>query len=90
MIDPVIKRSLGQIEYCYEKGLLVDRALAGTVIASFVITPAGAVQGATATGLPAIDTCVAAAITRIEFPAAPDGGTARVNYPFTFRPVGED
>jgi Ca-activated chloride channel family protein len=80
-----IKRHLAKFTYCYEKRLLAKPALEGTITTKFVIGATGAVMAAEATGMDAeVSSCVASVLKAIEFPAAKDGGTIQVNYPFNF------
>jgi hypothetical protein len=81
-----IKAALPRIKLCYERALLTDPSLAGTVSTQFFISPSGAVTQANATGVdPAVASCVASVIKAIEFPKPEGGGGVQVNYPFTFR-----
>jgi hypothetical protein len=91
IIRRYIKRNLQKITYCYEKELLVNSKLAGTVMITFFIQPTGKVAQATATGVNGnVAKCVAAVIKGIEFPKPKNGGGVQVNYPFTFRPANGD
>ncbi len=86
-----IKRKLSRIRHCYEKELLVDSDLKGTVNTHFQISPNGKVQGVGAKGMgnKNVESCVAGVIKSIQFPSTPDGGYANVTrYPFMFRPAG--
>src|SRR5262249_5861793 len=57
----------------------------------FFIAPSGMVTNATAAGVdPDVAACVADVIKGIEFPKPRGGGGVVVNYPFTFRPAGDD
>ena len=86
IIRRYIKRNIQKIEYCYEKELLADPALGGTVTASFFITPDGTVKNTTAHGVqPTVASCIASVIQNIEFPKPKDGGDVQVSYQFTFR-----
>jgi hypothetical protein len=89
IIRRYIRRNIQKITYCYEKQLIGNPTLAGTVAVRFVIGPTGAVADVTATGLDdTVAGCVANAIKDIEFPRAVGGGAVQVNYPFTFRTQG--
>jgi len=91
IIRRYIKRNIQKISYCYEKQLLANSKLAGTVATQFFIAPSGHVASATASGVdPDVATCVADVIKAIEFPKPKGGGGVQVNYPFTFRPAGSD
>jgi len=79
-----IRRVLDQIRYLYEKQLLEDPDLAGTVTVVFTISPQGAVLDAHAKGLgvPELEQQIADVIASIEFPALSHGEAALVRYPF--------
>ena len=84
-----IKAHIGKIKYCYEKELLADPSLQGTVQATFTIGATGRVVSSTATGINArLATCIADAVAAIEFPPPAGGGNVNVTYPFVFRPEG--
>ena len=86
IIRRYIKRNIQKIQYCYEKQLVSNPTLAGTLRVDFTITGAGLVTGATGSGLDrAVDACVAGVIAGIEFPKPQGGGEVRVSYPFTFQ-----
>ncbi|HRC56470.1 MAG TPA: AgmX/PglI C-terminal domain-containing protein, partial [Kofleriaceae bacterium] len=84
IIRRYIKRAIVKLQYCYEKELLANPELAGTVEATFVIGASGQVISSSATGLHKdVDQCVAGVISSISFPAPQ--GLAEVRYPFVFR-----
>ncbi|MBA3540349.1 MAG: AgmX/PglI C-terminal domain-containing protein [Deltaproteobacteria bacterium] len=88
VIKKSIKQSLDAITHCYEKELLAKPTLAGTIMVQFFISPNGKVASSSASGVdPAVASCVAAVIKKIEFPKPKGGGGVQVNYPFTFRPA---
>ncbi len=86
-----IRKKLKQIKYCYEKQLLVRPDLEGTVVTTFTISGKGAVISVQARGIgnTKVETCVAAAIKSIHFPAPTGGGLVSVRYPFIFRAAGK-
>jgi hypothetical protein len=87
IIRRYIRQKVPHISHCYEKQLLVNEDLAGTVTASFVIGPSGDVAVSSAEGVdPELSHCVASVVKTIEFPKPKGGGIVRVNYPFTFKP----
>jgi hypothetical protein len=89
IIRRYIMRNIQKIQYCYEKELLANPGLEGTITARFFISPSGAVTTADASGVDAeVAGCVARVIKSIEFPKPKGGGGVQVNYPFTFRPAG--
>jgi hypothetical protein len=86
IIRRYIKRNEAKITYCYEKELLVDKNLAGTVMTQFFISPNGTVASSNGKGVNGnVASCVAGVIKAIEFPKPKGGGGVQVNYPFTFR-----
>jgi hypothetical protein len=90
IIRRYIKRNISKITYCYEKQLLVNPKLAGTVSTQFFITPNGDVASASGSGVdPKVSSCVADVIKAIVFPKPKGGGGVQVNYPFTFRPADD-
>lgn len=87
-IRRAIRTQLKAIRICYGRRLDDDESLRGTTNLTFVIGPDGGVSSATGAGFDAaVDACLADVIKRIRFPAPAEGGTMRVKYPFTFRPV---
>jgi hypothetical protein len=88
IIRRYVKRAMEKIRYCYEKELLADASLEGTVLASFVISPTGTVMNAQAKGVQDnVASCVAGVVGAIKFPRGA-GDAIQVNYPFTFRRPG--
>ncbi|CAN5912396.1 hypothetical protein BH11MYX2_BH11MYX2_02380 [soil metagenome] len=87
IIRRYIKRKVDAFSYCYEKQLMANPGLSGTINAQFLIAANGTVQAATAQGLGDTASCVADVIKTIKFPAT-DGGNVQVSYPFTFHPSG--
>ena len=86
----VIKANETKTRYCYERQLLVNPNLSGTVTAEFTIVAAtGAVKYATATGVdPTVATCIADVISNLTFPVQPSArDTIRFSYPFLFGAV---
>lgn len=84
-----IRRSLDKITYCYDKQLLSHPGIGGEILATFFITPAGAVQAASGTGFDRdVAACVADVIKTIAFPRTGDGAGVQVNYPFQFHEAG--
>jgi len=88
IIRRYIRRNIDKIAYCYEKQLLANPTLSGTVNVQFVIAANGTVKTSTGKGVdPEVANCVADVVSNIAFPAPTDGGVVQVNYPFTFRPT---
>jgi len=89
IIRRYIKRNIQKIQYCYEKQLLANATLNGTVQTQFTIGDDGKVTESTGAGVhPDVSSCVADVIKQIEFPKPKSSGGVKVNYPFTFRPAG--
>ncbi|HLU66869.1 MAG TPA: AgmX/PglI C-terminal domain-containing protein [Kofleriaceae bacterium] len=90
LVRRYIRRKLPAIRHCYERALVSQQDLAGTVVVQFRISPQGVVQGATATGLghAGVESCVAGAIRAIQFPRVERGGFVNVLYPFVLQPAG--
>ncbi len=85
IIRRYIQRNKRKIKNCYDRQLLVNANLKGTVRSSFTIMPAGNVINSTATGVSgAVSSCVAAVIGTIKFPKPKGGGVVNVKYPFRF------
>lgn len=85
-----IKRRLPAIKYCYERALLVNKNLAGTVVADFLVDGKGVVLTASAHGMDdeEMESCIAEVIEGIQFPRPADGSSVQVRYPFHFRQSG--
>ncbi|MBA3539562.1 MAG: AgmX/PglI C-terminal domain-containing protein, partial [Deltaproteobacteria bacterium] len=89
IIRRYIKRNIQKIQYCYEKALLANGELSGTVLVQFFINPNGTVAQSSGSGVNGeVSGCVAQVIKEIEFPKPKGGGGVQVNYPFDFRRSG--
>jgi hypothetical protein len=85
-----LKRNLQRFLYCYEKQLLVNENLQGTMHTKYTIEPDGKVTGVSARGVdPDVSTCVGNALGAIEYPKPKGGQAVNVTMDFTFRPTGE-
>jgi hypothetical protein len=84
IIRRYVRRKLPAIRHCYEKALVRQHDLAGTVTSSFSIGSDGHVTESSAEGVgdPELERCVADVIRSIQFPAARGGGLVNVRYPF--------
>ena len=87
IIRRYIKRNIQKIQYCYEKELLANPSLTGTVRMKFTIGVDGIVTSSSGSGMAPVDGCVATVIRGIEFPKPAGGGAVTVVYPFTFQPA---
>lgn len=84
-----VHRNLNKIRFCYEKELLGQPALEGTVTANFTLDGNGHVVDSRASGVsPEVSTCVASVLSNIAFPKVAAPGIYPIKYPFTFRPAG--
>jgi hypothetical protein len=84
-----VRRALPKISYCYEKQLLAKPSLAGTVMATWIISPDGSVTNSSASGVDAeVSSCIANVISAISFPKPPAAGVFQIKYPFELRPTG--
>jgi hypothetical protein len=89
IIRRYIMRSYNKISYCYEKQLLANPTLEGTVKIQFFISPDGSVTSSNGEGMnDDVSSCVAGVIGAIKFPRPEGGGGVAVNYPFTFHQAG--
>lgn len=85
-----IKRKFQNIQYCYEKQLIVTPRLGGTVTAEFFIMPTGEVTTVKARGVDKrVSTCIADVVKKIVFPKPQGGGGVQVRIPFTFKSPSE-
>lgn len=89
IINRYIRRSSMKLQYCYERQLLADQTLSGTVTAKLQIMQDGSVAESSATGVdPEVSSCVAAVIKSIEFPKTNRKGVVLVTYPIKFHHGG--
>ena len=84
----VMQRNRDSYRKCYERELLKNPSLAGTIAMEFVIQADGAVASAsiasTTIGSPAVEQCVADAVKQLVFPPTQGGGSEKVSYPLVF------
>jgi hypothetical protein len=86
-IQFTVRQHLARFRLCYERGLVLDPTLAGTVSVMFFIAPDGSVKTASGSGVhPEVSSCVTNVILGLEFPKPTGGGGVQVSYPFTFSP----
>jgi hypothetical protein len=87
IIRRYIRREMPKIQYCYEKELLANPNITGTITVELLIVATGAVASVTATGADeAVSSCIGKVIEAIEFPRS--AGSTRVTYPFNIRFAG--
>ena len=86
-----VRGKLRRIRHCYEKNLVVEKNLAGTVVAWFQVNPQGKVVASKASGLgnQAVESCVAKTIQSITFPVPKNGSMVNVKYPFHMSSASE-
>lgn len=90
IIRRIIRRHLARIRYCYEKQLLVDDTLGGTVIADFVIDTKGSTANVSVSmdheGGKSTSACIKNTVRKMKFPKPRNGGLVKVRYPFKLSP----
>lgn len=86
-VQAVIDRHMGEITYCYEKGLQVAPSLKGRVAIRFEIGPNGRVNWAkvnrTTLRSAQVESCISSRLKTWPFPKPHGGVTVGVTYPFT-------
>ncbi len=90
VIQRIVRQNFGRFRLCYERGLLQNPKLAGTVATKFVIDTKGSVTSAardasTTLSDSTVVTCVTNAFSNLSFPQ-PEGGIVTVVYPVIFDP----
>lgn len=89
VIQREIRKHRASFEACYERELLVNDSLSGTVDTKFVIMPNGQVRAVRADGVSkGVASCVGKVVASVAFPST-NGGNVNVTYPFSFRKAGE-
>ncbi|RME19033.1 MAG: hypothetical protein D6806_18985 [Deltaproteobacteria bacterium] len=90
-IAKVVRAHLREIQYCYEKNLLLNPNLKGKVVMEWTIATSGSVTVVktkqNTMAAPTVAMCIAAKIRRWKFPR-PKGGIVIVKYPFIFNSIG--
>lgn len=88
-IEAVIKRNIGQIYYCYEKGLQSSPQLSGRVFTNFIINGNGRVQlaqvGRSSLQSASVEQCMVGKIKGWKFPTPHGNVDVNVSYPFTLK-----
>ncbi len=89
-IRSTVGASSARTRGCYEKALIKQRTLQGTLTVAFSIGKDGKVMSAAGTGFPdrAVSDCVVKVFQGLRFPPPPDGKLTPVRYPIAFRPAG--
>ncbi len=89
IIRRYVKRNIEKISYCYEKELLANPSLEGTVTVNFTLNGNGRVIQSNASGVDAtVSSCIASVVSNIKFPKVGDDGIYPIKYPFQLRPTG--
>lgn len=87
IIRRYLRRKLAALQGCYERALLSDAELAGTIALSFVIDATGRPRDVHASGVRAdVDACVASVVESIRFPRSRNA--TQVTYPLSFHVAG--
>ncbi len=91
-IAAVVQRHLGEVIYCYEKGLQVEKSLAGRVNMNWVIGAGGQVSTArvqqSSLKSSSVEGCILSKLRNWRFPKPIGGVNVKVTYPFLLRRVG--
>lgn len=92
-IHAVIQKNMGQIVYCYEKGLQVNPDASGRVDVRFIIGGSGRVATAkvasSSVGSSVVDSCIVNKLSGWKFPKPHGNVNVQVSYPFQLRRVGQ-
>jgi hypothetical protein len=87
-IEKTLAKYLQKFQYCYEKALLTDSTLAGTIQMQWTIQVGGAVSDSkvvrSAMSNAGLHTCLTRELSKIVFPS-PRGGSVVVKKPFSFQ-----
>jgi hypothetical protein len=90
-IRAVIDRHIGEVIYCYEKGLQVQAGLSGRVGIRWVINGSGIVQTAavesTSLKNASVEGCIVNHLRSWKFPHPVGGVNVKVEYPFVLKRV---
>ncbi len=90
-IAAVINRHIGEVIYCYEKGLQVKPALSGRVGVKFTINGGGIVSsagvGSTSLNSAQVEGCILNRLRTWKFPKPVGGVNVKVQYPFVLKRV---
>jgi eukaryotic-like serine/threonine-protein kinase len=87
-VTAVINRHLGQIQGCYEAGLLRNSSLAGQITFEWTVNSTGNVSNAreisSTLGDGQVSNCIIGVIRRMKFPSPTGGDSVTIRYPFMF------
>lgn len=87
LIEKALAKRLERFQYCYEKALLSDPTLAGTIKMQWTIVPGGRATGPKVVrsqlNHKGLHECISRELSQITFPS-PKGGSVTVTKPFSF------
>ncbi|MDA3863053.1 MAG: AgmX/PglI C-terminal domain-containing protein, partial [Deltaproteobacteria bacterium] len=89
-VRAVIRAHRREVHHCYQKGLMMNDKLAGSVRVSFIIATTGRVKSCNVTenlAIAKVGNCICGRLRTWKFPQ-PQGGLARVAYAWTLQPGG--
>jgi hypothetical protein len=87
IVRRILRRNQAKLQYCYEKQLLVEPALAGTITARFEIGSDGSVTSSNASGVnDEVASCMATVIRGAAFPS-PKSGTVSATSTIAVKPA---
>ena len=95
-IQRVVAANRDKVRACYDAALKENPGIAGDLVVSFVIDPAGQVKTAEVNWaeselhIPELDTCAVDVVKTLQFPPSSRGLESKVNYPFNFNPAPPD
>lgn len=89
-IATAVRKARGQVQACYERGLVKQPKLEGTIEVHLSIGATGAVSAVsdvskTAFDDPTVVACVVKQLKAVKFGPSPDGQPVEVKYPFVFK-----
>ncbi len=88
VIQDYIRRKMGAIKACYQKGLQANPELEGSITVKFLIQPTGSIGAAkvenSSIGNSSVEECVLTNVKAWRFPQASTGASTTVVYPFRF------
>lgn len=92
-IAAVINRNIGQVIYCYEKGLQKQPSLNGRMVVDFIIGGNGAVTravaGSSSLDSGAVENCIVQKLKGWRFPKPAGNVDVKVSYPFLLKRVSQ-
>lgn len=86
-IAKALEKALPRFQYCYEKALLTDASLAGTIVLQWTIDTNARVSDTKVVrsqlNNSTLHSCLSAELSKVRFPA-PKGSSVSIRYPFAF------